>query len=189
MKKILSLLIAATFVVCMPVTAVAFDGPVYAPYTRCDAVLEETYTEQYPVDGGLIVTEVTEIYSYPSITRATETMKRGVKAYTLSSQYQGDLLTITLDADFYYEYGVSDSIHCPRYYSSYKVHNQEYVKEYKESKMEYTEKATYAKVKTFYEIKCKSEGVAGTAGGVTYYGPTISVDCTIKGIVSGTTTN
>ena len=59
-----------------------------------------------------------------ALTRAAEKKKTAVKNYTISAQGVGDILTIKLDADFYYINNQKNSVRCPRYYSSYTVHKQ-----------------------------------------------------------------
>lgn len=182
MKKIFSFLsaVAFVFVLCSPVTAFAYDGPVCAPNADADiAVLEEEYSEQYTDENGLIITETTKVFGYPTMARASEEKKTAAKVYTVNYWGEGDLVTITLDADFYFVENQENTMRCPRYYSSYKVHRPELMKSYKEREddLEFSIGSKSGLVKTTYPIKY----LRGPAGGTESYLLKLWVSCDILG--------
>lgn len=163
MKKLLSLVcaIAIMVMVCSPLTAQAHDGPVFAPNPNAaDTILEDEFTDEYIDENGLIVEKTTKIYGYPARARASEIKKTATTTYTLKHQGEGSLVTITLDADFYYQTNVENSVRCPRYYSSYDVYREDLLISYEEDDMSYSQGAKSAKVTTTYPLKYKY-GVLG----------------------------
>lgn len=176
---IVLMLIVAT---CLPVSAKDTESPVRSPLTDNTGILESRTVDQYTDENGFLITEETEIYTYPALTRAAETKKTAVKNYSISAQGEGDILTIKLDADFYYISNQKNSVRCPRYYSSYTVHNKSAVVSYEETDMDQTTTATSAKIKTYYLVKYK-EGAAGIPGGTTTKKPSIWVSCSYLGVV------
>lgn len=129
-------------------------------------------------DNGFVITEEITVYSYPA-TQAAEAKKTAVKNYVVSRSVQGDLLTITLDADFYYIGKERDSVRCPRYYSSYKVHQPKFVKSCEEAGKNYKTTAASAKLKTKYKVVC-IEDVLGKTKTVT---PSLSLSCSYLGVI------
>mgnify|MGYP001781038100 FL=1 len=185
MKKfeIFLTILMLTVTTCLPISAKDTEAPVRSLLTDSSGVLESRTVDQYTDENGFLITEETEVYTYPALTRAAEKKKTAVKNYTISAQGVGDILTIKLDADFYYINNQKNSVRCPRYYSSYTVHNKSYVVSYEETDMEQTSTATSAKIKTYYLVKYK-EGASGTIGGTMTKKPSIWVSCSYLGKVS-----
>ena len=104
MKKfgIFLTILMLTVTTCLPISAKDTEAPVRSPLTDSSGVLESRTVDQYTDENGFLITEETEVYTYPALTRAAEKKKTAVKNYTISAQGVGDILTIKLDADFYY---------------------------------------------------------------------------------------
>ena len=160
----------AVSVVALPVSAAEQPKMLQESFETDERILESREVNQYVDENGFTITEETLTYSYPSA-RATEHKVTGVKNYIVSRIGQGDLLTITLDADFYYIPNQSNSVYCPRYYSSYRVHRPELIKSYEETNMNYTTGSASATVKTQYKVVY----VAYVNGGNTTIRPSMSI--------------
>jgi hypothetical protein len=146
--------LALLVTVFFPVNAMAYNAPVYAPNTSTGGILEEEYSTQYTDEDGFLITETTKIYGYPSSRAETEKKVTGVKSYTVSYTGVGDLLTITLDADFVYVANKADSVKSTRYYSSYKMYqyHEDKFESYEESNVEHLLESSKATIKTTYPV-------------------------------------
>lgn len=160
MKKCIALLttMAFMFVFCFSAPVLANDGPVFAPSMEEKGVLESYTTEQYVDEDGFIVTEETFVYNCTSA-RSTTTKKTVAKNYILSTDQAGDILVITLDADFYYI--VDGSVYCDRYYSSYNICNADRHVSHAEIDKAYNETDSTAKIQTYYKLEYKEKDAFG----------------------------
>lgn len=89
MKKfgIFLTILMLTVTTCLPISAKDTEAPVRSPLTDSSGVLESRTVDQYTDENGFLITEETEVYTYPALTRAAEKKKnRGKKLYHFRSR-------------------------------------------------------------------------------------------------------